>query len=230
MGIGDWVSAKPDWHSDYLITHELAWHRKSPAKYKILYFSRPKVLVGAKTTEEIYKSYQERKIKLYINHFDTARQHDGGNFSGEKAAAALFRELWEKKTGQRIPFYGFENKDGYLTMRETQSEIRDSMFTLVFKGHETWGQMVNESMLIGTPVIMKKEYIVDMFTEYLITPDTALIGDTVEELIEKIESMTFEQYETLTEASMAQSELFTENGNRRDRLMWLFDKVEMEVK
>lgn len=225
-GMGEWVDAKPDWHSDYLISHSLIWHRKSKAKYKIFYFNRPKQLESPKTKEEMLKTFKEKKIKLYINHFETATNYmTPRSFVKEFEAAKEFREIWQVQTGYKIPFYGYENIDGQLSMEQTQKEIKDSIFTLAFKAHETWGQMVNESMLISTPCIFLKPFIVDMFTEYLITKDTAIIGETVTEVIKTITNMTFEEYETLSVEAQKMSQMFTEEANRRSKLAWLFGKI-----
>lgn len=226
-GLGEWVEEKPDWPgSDYLISHSLVFHRKSNAKYKILYFNRPKKLVPSKNPDAFHRSFKEKKIKLYINHFDKRSDRpENGTFSREKQAAEKFRELWEKAYGWKIPFYGVENKDGQLSMQEAQNSMYDSMFTLAFKGHETWGQMVNESMLIGTPCIFLEDFITDMFTQYLITPDTAVIGKTVEEIFEKINNMSVENYETLCNEAMSASEMYTSDNNRRAKLYWLLNKV-----
>lgn len=226
MGMGEWLQTK----SDYLITHELDWHRKSSAKSKILYFSRPNVRVPRKTDEEIRKSYEEKKVKLYINHFVTSLKFgDNRAYTGELYDANEFKRLWNEKYNWDIPYYGADNPGGYLTQEATQLEIKDSMFTLVFKGHETWGQMVNESMLIGTPCIFLDKYIVDMFTEYLITDDTAIKGKTVEELMDKITNMSFEQYENLVKEAEWASEMFTSAPIRIDKLQWLFSKVKEDL-
>lgn len=225
-GMGEWVQAKGNWNSEFLISHSLIWHRKSTAKHKILYFNKPKVLVQTKSAEEIKRSFEEQKIKLYINHFETATNYmSPRSFNKEKQSADSFRKLWEQDHNWRIPFYGAENIDGYLSMQETQAHIKDSMFTLAFKGHETWGQMINESMLIGTPCLFVREFIVDMFTEYLINEDTAVVADSVEELYEKVKSMSYEQYEVLCLEARAASEMFTERNNRLQKLHWLFSKT-----
>lgn len=229
LGLGEWIAAKPDWPgTDFEITHSLIWHRKTPAKYKILYFSKPLILMQPKTDEEIKLCFDNKRIGLYINHFETKRNFmEEGNFSNELKAALEFSEKWESNYGYRIPFYGAENLDGYLSMAQVQANMRSCMFTLVFKGHETWGQMVNESMLLGTPGIFMNRFIVDMFTEYLITEDTAVLGNTVDELIKKIQSMQFENYLTLVREAESMSKMFTNDSVRREKLGWLLSKVQL---
>lgn len=229
LGLGEWIAEKPDWPgTDFEITHSLIWHRKTPAKYKILYFSKPLILLTPKTDEEVKACFDNKKISLYINHFETKRNFmEEGNFSKELKAAVEFQERWEKKYGSRISFYGAENIDGYLSMRQVQENMKTSMFTLVFKGHETWGQMVNESMLLGTPGIFMKQFIIDMFTEYLITEDTAIIDDSVDGLINQIESMSFPNYLSLVREAESMSKMFTNDSVRREKLGWLLSKIKL---
>lgn len=227
LGIGEYLP----YPFDYVITHELGWHRKTKARYKILYFNKTLQLVEPKTEEEVIESYNNKKINLYINHFDThLKDHSLDNFGKERASALELRELWLAETGYRIPFYGYENLDGHLPMIEVQNKMKESMFTLVFKKHETWGQMVNESMSIGTPCIFMKPYIVDMFTEYLITKDTAVIGSTVKSIFKQLKEMTLEQYETLSMESRMASEMFCNTELNVKKLSWLFNKIEKDIK
>lgn len=211
--------------SDYLMTHDLDFHRISPAKYKILYFSRPTILREKKTHEELRKSFDEKKIKLYINNFDKE------GFEPEYQDALKLREQWLKETDYRMPFYGYGMPDGWLSMEETQSEMVDSMFSIVFKRRDTWGQMVNESMLLGTPCVFLQKYLYSTFKGgYLINPDTAIIGETVEQLVTMMKSMTFEQYETLVNEAYSQSQMYCNDEIRVEKLKWLFGKVATDPK
>lgn len=226
MGIGNWLPVQ----ADYLITHELEFHRKSNAKYKILYFNRPKLTQEPKSYDQMREAYYNKKICLYVNHFDTQKDDDiGGNFARERKQALIFRDVWNKHTNTNVPFYGYENKDGQLTIEQAHQSMKESMFTLVFKGHETWGQMVNESMMLGTPCIFLNDFIVDMFKQYLITPDTAIIGETVAELITQIRRLTVEQYESLCIEAQAASYMFTNPEIQQGKLRWLFSKIEMDL-
>jgi hypothetical protein len=181
-----------------------------------------------KTTDEMRQKFEEKKVKLYINHFEsTLKYMAGGNFAKEHKEALKLKKMWLKKYGWEIPFYGAENSGGYLTMQQTQAHIKDSMFTLVFKGHETWGQMVNETMQIGTPGIFLKRFLVDMFTEHLINNDTAIVGETVEEVFEQIEAMTVEQYETLCVQAKAMSDIYCSDQPRITSLKWLLQKTNL---
>ncbi len=213
--------------SDFVISHDLTFHRMSKAKYKVLYFNKPKVMIRAKVDYE--KVFREKKIKLYINNFDKEGfepEYEAANELNQKLA------LRSEFPYPKIPFYGYGMADGWLSMKDTQRSIVDSMFTLVFKRRETWGQMVNESMLLGTPCIFLRKFINSTFTEYLITPDTAIVCDTLDEIVDRLNRMTFEEYETLCVQAQTMSEMYTDSYYRQKQLVWLFDKVikEMEVR
>lgn len=207
------INTFPIHASDYIISHDMIYHRATKANYKVWYFNRPRIMVGTK--RDIRKTFDEKKIKLYINNFFTER------FDPERAEADKFKELW----GRPIPYFGYDCPDGWLDMRDVQHQIVDSMFTLVFKRPETWGQMVNESMLLGTPVIMLRKFLTSTFNDYLINPDTAIICDTVEECIDRINSLSFEQYETLCNEARWMSNMFCNNEIRQEKLKWLFNKI-----
>lgn len=203
--------------SDFIVSHDLTYHRETKADYKMLYFSRPTLVVNA--DKDIKACFESKKINLYTNDFYT----DG--FDLERPEAERFSNLWMEKTGNRVPFYGFGNPDGQLSMTEVQQNMKESMFTLVFKRRETWGQMVNESMLLYTPCIFLNRYINSTFTLYLITKDTSVMAGEVQTLIDQISNMNFEQYETLCMQAKTMSELYCSDAPRRDQLKWLLNKA-----
>lgn len=213
------VDVFPKGICDYLISHDLYYHREFTGKYKMLYFNRPTLYIEKKTEQELVDSFNGRKINIYINNFDK----DG--FEPEYECALEFREKWQNLTGHRIPFYGYGMPDGWPKPWEVQKHMVNSMFTICFKRRETWGQMINESMLLGTPGIFLNQFKHSTFTQYLINDDTAICGDTVDELIEKIDNLTFPQYQSLVNEAYSQSEMFCNDEIRRNKLAWLFDKV-----
>ena len=219
----------PAWRmvpTDFLISHDLTYHRMWEGPWKMLYFSRPTILRAPKSGEELRRSFEERKIKLFINNLEGER-HEGLKPEYENGVA--MRTLWEKRTGWRMPMYGYGNKDGWPSMNETQDHLVDSMFTFVSKRRETWGQLINESMQLGTPCMFLRPLLNSTFTEYLIREDTAILGDTVEELVDKALSLSWEQYQSLVNEAYSQSQMFCAEGPRREKLRWLFDKVEQAV-
>ena len=210
--------------AEFVMSHDLYYHRKTDAPYKIWYFNQPKFKVEPKDEDFLRRTFEERKIKLYVNNF-----YEEG-FEPELQAANDFREQWKNATGYEIPFYGYGNPDGWPQPPVTHEHMVDSMFTLCFKRRETWGQMVNESMQLGTPCIFLREFLYSTFTEYLITPDVAIVDETVNALIDRILNLTFEQYETLVREAQWQSRMFCNDEIRREKVSWLFDKVESKLK
>jgi hypothetical protein len=220
---------EPAWRTvpaDFILSHDLTYHRKRPGKFRILYFNRPTILRAKKTAHELRKSFEERKVKLYINNLE-GEQHDG--LKPEYDAAVEMRELWQERTGFRMPLFGYGNADGWPSMEMTQNHVVDSMFTFVSKRRETWGQLINESMQLGTPCLFLRSLLNSTFTEYLINDDTAILGDTVEELVDKALSLDWDAYQTLVEEAYSQSQMFCNDDIRRDKLRWLFDKAEQAV-
>lgn len=206
--------------ADFVMSHDLYYHRATKAKYKIWYFSRPTLRVEPKTPQQLRSTFDEKKVKLYINNFDQA------GFEPEYAAAKDLRIWWEKEFDYRIPFYGYGMPDGWPKPEEVQRHMQESMFTLVFKRRETWGQMVNESMLIGTPCIFLEEFINSTFTEYLITKDTAVLAKTVIDIVDQVKKMSFEEYESLVKTTQYMSDMFCDDEKRRGQLNWLLSKVQ----
>lgn len=220
---------EPAWRTvpaDFIMTHDLTYHRKRPGKFRIIYFNRPTILRPKKTGEELRRSFDEKKIKLYINNLE-GEQHAG--LKPEYEAAIEMRQRWLAATGFKMPIYGYGNKDGWPSMSETQNHLVDSMFTFVSKRRETWGQLINESMQLGTPCLFLRPLLNSTFTEYLINPDTAILGDTVEDLVDQALSLDWEGYQTLVNEAYSQSQMFCDEGNRREKLRWLFDKAAQAV-
>ena len=216
---------EPAWRmvpADYIMTHDLTYHRKSPGRFRILYFNRPTILRAKKTGEELRRSFEERKVKLYINNLQGER-HDG--LKPEYEAGVRMRELWQERTAWRMPMYGYGNEDGWPSMAETQNHLVDSMFTFVSKRRETWGQLINESMQLGTPCLFLRPLLNSTFTQFLVNDDTAILGDTVEELVDKALGLDWDQYQTLVNEAYYQSQMFCDDDNRRGKLRWLFDKA-----
>jgi glycosyltransferase involved in cell wall biosynthesis len=205
---------------NYLITHDLIYHRLSKAKYKILYFNRPHLAWNSE--KDIRKSFENKQIQLYQNNFYGERKKPEVDMANE------FRRIWLEKTGYSVPFFGANSEHGTILQPEIHRRMSESMFTLSFKSIETWGQMVNESMLLGTPVILAEEFITGTFAEYEITDDTAIIkrkDETVAELIERILALSFEEYETLCIQAKTIAELFTAQEPRQRQLKWLLSKI-----
>jgi len=118
-----------------------------------------------------------------------------------------------------------DNPDGWPQPPLTHELIINSMFTLSPKRRETWGQNVNESMLMGVPVIVFENTLNSTFTEYLLTKDNAIIAKDATDAINQINALTFEQYETLCIQARTMSELYCSAEPRINQLKWFLSKI-----
>lgn len=206
--------------SDFIISHDLYYHRATKAKYKIWYFNQPTFEIEPKTEEEIREAFDNKHVNLYVNNF-----YDSG-FEPELQAANQFRELYQNAFGVRVNFFGYGNEDGWPQPPVTHQHMKDSMFTLCFKRRETWGQMVNESMQIGTPCIFMEDLMWSTFKDYLINQDISIIGCNAFGLVDAIINMTFDDYLVMVKEAQWQSRMYCNTEINVEKLKWLFNKVE----
>jgi len=199
--------------ADYVMSHDLIFHRQNKAKYKMLYLNRPSWTPEVEKDFEL--AYQNKRINSYISDFHTHPPYlDGARMADEFAS----------KYGE-VKFYGHLEREGIIPRTQLFNEILSSMFTLCFKGSETWGQGVLESMLLETPVILYKPFLTSMFSEYLVNEDTAIIVDSVDDALNKVKSISLEEYETLGVQARAMAELLTSPEPRRKQLSWFLNKI-----
>lgn len=212
--------------SDYIISHDLYYHRKSKAKYKILYFNRPFMNKDI-SRKNLRACFDSKQINVYINNL-----YKGG-FEVEIPLIEEFSKLWFNEYGVKVKCYGYDNPDGWCQpngnhgLVDTHELMFNSMFTLSPKRRETWGQNVNESMLMQTPVIVFEETLNSTFTEYLFTKDNSIKAKSPLDAFETIKNMTFEEYETLSIQAQTMSELYCADIPRQKQLKWLLDKIEL---
>jgi len=199
--------------TDFLISHDLYYHRKSKAKYKILYFNEPIISID-RHQRNIQAGWESKQINLFINNL-----YKGG-FEVELPIIEDFKKQWPN-----LKIYGYDNPDGWPQPPLTHELIINSMFTLSPKRRETWGQNVNESMLIGVPVIVFENTLNSTFTEYLLTKDNAIIAKDATDAINQINALTFEQYETLCIQARTMSELYCSAEPRINQLKWFLSKI-----
>jgi hypothetical protein len=198
--------------AQYLLSHDLIYHRESKA-IKMLYFNRP---AGVPEIEKNYtNAFNNRDINSYISDL-----HSYGPYKVGADLADEFARKWPN-----TKFYGHLERDGMLDRKVLLTLVSQSMFTLCFKSSETWGQGVNESMLLGTPTIQYKPFLTSMFSNYLITDDTAIIVNSVDEAIDRITKMSFDEYETMCVQAKTMSELLTSSEPRRKQLSWFLNKI-----
>lgn len=228
--------------SNFVLAHDIRYYRACKAKYKMLYFNRPHLAVNEE--KDFRKAYDNREVHLYQNNFRPGIKNE------EIILAEAFKAVWKDITGKDIKFFGINSPDGPLTQEQMHKKMLDSMFTLSFKKIETWGQMANESMLLGTPLIMNEYFLTSTFRDYLITEDTCFLMNVDEDIyqgekhfdeleeetkaillkhltyvVKNILGMSFEEYMNLCMQARAMSELYTSPEPRQKQLKWLFSNI-----
>ena len=211
------ITAYPHDEVEFLLTHDIDFHRLSPSRTKMIYFSPPKLYYPQ--DRDLKRAYDNKIARLYINNF----RKEG--FEPEYAAAKEFRKLWLERGGRGGEFYGFDNENGNLTEQGVQEHMRDSMFTISFKRRETMAQVATASMLYGTPLLMLNRFRNNLTKFYIVTEDNTLIAETVEELVNRALSMTYEEYESLSWATRTMATMYASSEPRRNHLRWFFGKV-----
>lgn len=201
----------PEDYTDYLISHDIGFHRKSKAKYKMFYFNRPSIEIPVEDEIDFVHKFESGKINCFINELTTHPRH-----------TMILDDLHKLRTAlPQCRFYGYQAEHGNLPRNEVHKLISESMFTIGIKHWETWGQTINESMLLSTPTIHINKFSINMFHDYLITEDTAVIGDNVDEIVDKIQNMSLDQYINLCIQARTMSLLYTDAEPRRKQLEWL---------
>jgi hypothetical protein len=204
--------------TDFLISHDLYYHRKSKAKYKMLYFNRP--FVNTELREVSFEErFKNKQISVFINNL-----YKGG-FEIEIPIIEEFKKLWFEKTGVAVKVYGYDNPDGWPQPPLTHNIINELMFVLSPKRRETFGQNVSEAMLAGVPCIFFESTLNSTFTEYLIKKDNSIIAKTAKEAVEKITNLSLEEYETLSMQAKTMVNLYCADQPRINQLKWFLSKI-----
>lgn len=150
-------------------------------KHKLLYFPRPYLEhVSVKNFEE---SFAIRNVYSYIS----------------------FPHIWPKgySAFQRFQslysgsceIYGHETSGGLLTHSECQTKMASSFLTAHFKDSEAYGLSCLESMMLGTPIVALRSLLQGTtLGSFFLDDRTAILGESVEELVYKINAVSFEDY------------------------------------
>lgn len=216
------ITAYPHDEVEFLLTHDVDFHRLSSAHTKMIYFSPPKIYYPQ--DRDIRRAYDSKIVRLFINNFR------GEGFEPEYEAAKQFREHWLAKGGRGGEFFGYDNEDGMLSEHGVQEHIRDSQYVISFKRRETMAQVATASMLYGVPLLMLNKFRNNLTKFYIVTEDNTLIAETVEELVDRALNMTFEEYESLSWSARTMASMYALDEPRRTQLRWFFSKVQERLK
>lgn len=203
------------WEKNYqfVLAQDLNYYREVDATVKMLYLARPEV---PQLQKDYGASFEGKEISMFCNNLRSAAYH-----AEVLEDLRVFRESYPQ-----TKFFGFSGEHGNLSRQDAQTQMSRNFLTLSFKSHETWGNAVLESMLLGTPCIFLRKFNRSIFREYLINEDTAIIGDTVNEVTQRIEKLNRNNYEIMGMEAREIAKLLTSDGPRREHLDWFFSKIQ----
>lgn len=154
-------------------------------KHKILYFPRPHL--DASPVKDLRSSYLSKTINSYISlpkHWPV----------GAKCFAE-FKRLYKHKCA----WYGLEAEDGELLHHQCHEKMVESLFTVHFKEQEAYGLSCLESMMLGTPVIGLRNLMYGTtLGAFFLDKKTSIIASSIEELVEQVNGVSFDQYEEMS--------------------------------
>ena len=202
-------------NSDFLLSPDIQTFNNYPAKYSMLYFYEPRVL---NIPKDFRLSMGRNKIKTYIHKYS---QH------WKEGYAEL--EKFEKIYGKEVEIYGKDNRNGVLPLGEVHRHMSESFFTLYFKEKESYGSMAIESMMLGTPLIALKKFIYDKSISMFVDESNSILGQTVEECVEKINNLKIQDYINLSQNAKKTAKINTDKKRRREELKRLLDMYTMQA-
>lgn len=174
---------QPIYRADYLLSPDIATFSKYQIKTKLLWLHEPVIPFVEK---DIIKAYEGKVINSYVSNYEEFFPV-GYNY------ATQFKKEWKTCT-----FYGQEFE--YIEDRnELAKKYVDSMFTMYFKDIDCYGQVVLESMALGTPVIAIQSLIHGKtLGTYFLNDSNAIIGDTLQTIYAKLNRLTLEEYKAMS--------------------------------
>ena len=202
--------------SEYMISPDIITFHNYPAKYKMLYLFPPSIL---KTEPKDLKAAFDNKEFYSFNHFYRKYWHAGW---------AAYNEFIVR-IGRHIPNYGHQSPDGTLTREQMTEKLLRGFFTIYFKDRDCYGQSVLESMAHGTPVVALRPLIHGKtLGVYFLDDSTAILGGSVAECMEKLNALTFEQYETMCKAAQERVKTLTDTPKRLARMKQILNSESLQ--
>lgn len=192
--------------SNHLISPDIQTFNNYTADHKMMYFYPPTIVTDYK--KDLRESFKSNIVCTY-NHFYNKYWPEAF------AEAVRFETLF----GGKVFFYGEQTRDGKLEMKIAQETMARSKFTLYFKPKDCYGNAVLESMVLGTPVIAMSKYIEDKtLGMFFINSNNSIIVNSPEEAIERVNRLTFQEYEALSNAGKAKVATMTADKFRLSQM------------
>jgi len=174
---------QPIYRADYVLSPDIITFNNYPTNAKLLWLHEPTIPFVQK---DIQQAYEGKQINSYVSNY-------GKFFPVGFNYATQFKQSWDKCT-----FYGDEFE--YIKDRnELANKYISSMFTMYFKDRDCYGQVVLESMILGTPVIAIRNLIAGKtLGTYFLNDTNAIIGGTLYEIFNRLNNLTLEEYRMLS--------------------------------
>lgn len=190
---------------DYLLSPDIQTFNNYPAKNKMLYFYTP---ITFNLKKDLKKSFNNKIISSYI-HFYSKYWTESYKLASE----------FKSKYSGNVNFFGAENINGQLAEKDAQENMVKNIFTLYFKEKDCYGNTVLESMALGTPVIAYKPFIIDKtLGMFFLNNTNSIIVDSVDEAIERLKSLTLDEYTKLSINAIITVNTLTETTQRLNKL------------
>lgn len=194
---------------EYVLASDILFYNSYSSKNKMLYFTKPPIHIqGEKDLQISWNGEIKTFIHSYAQYFPEGYQK--------------MQELSQKY--QKVLCYGDGNEMGAITELQSQSLMLQSKFTLYFKDRDCYGYMPIESMLLGTPLISLWPFIKGKtLGEYFIKKENAVVGETVDEVVDILKRLTFEQYCQMSWEARVLAEKLTDKNQRLDTMKHILD-------
>lgn len=168
---------------DYLLSPDIMTY----AKYnipKVLWLHEPVIPLVEK---DIEGSFNTRQANSYVSNYAEF-------FPSGWRYAKDFQSKWEKTS-----FYGSEFL--YVEDRNHLSRLySESFVTMYFKDMDCYGQVVLESMMLGTPVVAIRSLIAGKtLGELFLNDSNSILGCSIDEVVSRLRTMTLDEYQRLSQ-------------------------------
>lgn len=164
-----------------MMSHEPMHFREYQGR-KMWHFFRPEVILKPKN---IMQSWRDKVLFNMINGYKDR------NLGYEHFVK--FKEM----SGFKTLDYGQGAENGEINDINLKSKIMaDSYFQLYLKNAGWCGTTVFESMQLGTPIASIRSCLYD--ADYLLNEQNSIITETLEELVERLNNITLDEYTTMS--------------------------------
>ncbi|MBE7219027.1 MAG: hypothetical protein INR64_11195 [Caulobacteraceae bacterium] len=192
---------------DIMICPDIRTFENYPAKlkHKLLYFPRPDL--SQELSKDVAAAFASRRACSYISF--PAQWPQG------TAAFQRFKALYKGE----FRAHGLEAPDGPLLHAHANQLMSSSFVTVHFKDKEAYGLSCLESMMLGTPIVSLNSFMHDKtLGRFFLTPANSILTDTVDEAVERLETLSLQDYAAMSAAARERVMELTSDARTVERL------------